>query len=173
MSGEPSESGRTVAAGRDLAADYPACFDWANPRPLKRKLHKDLASLQGAALLGADVAAFRRQVRAALADYCTRPAYLAALLPGAVRIDLEGQPAGAVTDLEAEYAQARLRGERPLPVATCKHPRPDLQTSRFSARISCVLVTWCRRPGSARRPPPGSPSGCCAPARPRGSHPQS
>jgi hypothetical protein len=24
-----------------------------------------------------------------------------------------------------------------LLVATCKHPRPDLQTSRFSARISC------------------------------------
>jgi hypothetical protein len=30
---------------RDLAADYPACFDWTNPRPLKRHIYKDLARI--------------------------------------------------------------------------------------------------------------------------------
>ncbi|WP_295396812.1 ProQ/FinO family protein [uncultured Thiodictyon sp.] len=122
---------------RDLAAEYPACFDWESPRPLKRHIHKDLARIdqQGGALPDAadgaqrQAAAFQvqRQVKSALADYCTRRAYLAALRPGAARIDLHGQPAGVVTEREAGYAQALLRGEVPPPrPPQTAAPAPDL-----------------------------------------------
>ncbi|HUI12581.1 MAG TPA: ProQ/FinO family protein [Xanthobacteraceae bacterium] len=44
----------------------------------------------------------------AVADYCDGKRYLAACQPGAVRIDLEGNAVGVVTDAEAEYAAAKL-----------------------------------------------------------------
>ena len=97
-----------------LAEAYPACFDGENPRPLKLGIHHDLMAA------GFEKAAVKR----ALACYCNRPRYRKALRAGAIRIDLQGQPAGAVTAADAETARADLaawdarKAGRPAP------PRP-------------------------------------------------
>jgi ProP effector len=74
-----------------LAAAYPKAFflDQADRRPLKLGIHHDL--------LGADMALSRTEVRQAVGWYCQSPGYLAAMVEGAVRIDLNGMPAGTVT----------------------------------------------------------------------------
>jgi hypothetical protein len=77
-----------------LAELYPLCFDWKKPRPLKLRIHRDLAA-------GHNL----KQVRRALGAYCCRPNYQKALRVGATRIDLDGQPAGVVTAAEVELAR--------------------------------------------------------------------
>lgn len=46
-------------------------------------------------------------VRRAIGDYVTGPKYARAMVAGAVRFDLQGMPAGVVTEEEAKYAQSR------------------------------------------------------------------
>ncbi|MCB1823529.1 MAG: ProQ/FinO family protein [Candidatus Competibacteraceae bacterium] len=97
-----------------LAEIDPAGFEGENPRPLKLGIHQDLMAA------GFEKAAVKR----ALACYCNRPRYRTALRAGAIRIDLRGQPAGAVTATDAETARADLaawtarKASRPAP------PRP-------------------------------------------------
>lgn len=68
----------------------------------------------------------RITVRRALGRYCKADRYWRALQPGAARIDLQGQPAGAVTERKAAHARswvqaraaaraARPRNATPLP----------------------------------------------------------
>ena len=133
---------------RDLAAEYTACFDWVNPRPLKRHIHKDLARIdqQGGALPdGADgaqrqAAAFQvqRQVKSALADYCTRPAYLAALRPGAARIDLHGQPG---TESELWFSSGRSPVSRQFGRFSLKN-QARLRQKRTKKRISRLMYDF-------------------------------
>ncbi len=88
-----------------LAETYPACFDGEDPRPLKLGIHHDLMAA------GFEKAAVKR----ALARYCNRPRYRKALRAGAIRIDLQGQPAGVVTAAEAETARAAWKADQPAP----------------------------------------------------------
>jgi ProQ/FINO family len=50
-----------------------------------------------------------REIVRALEHYRSTPAYLALLREGAIRVDLDGEPAGRVTKEEAEQARDRLR----------------------------------------------------------------
>ena len=50
----------------------------------------------------------RRVLSAALSAYARRVMYLRALVAGAARVDLDGNPAGEVTARDAEYAAAKL-----------------------------------------------------------------
>ena len=79
---------------------FPACFDWQQPKPVKIGIHRDLIAA------GHD----RQAVRRALSAYVHTRRYQKALLAGAIRIDLLGQPAGVVTGDEADHA---------------REPRPD------------------------------------------------
>ena len=97
----------------DLPARYPACFDPSNPRPLKLHIHKDLAA----------AGYLRKATKRALAAYCLRRAYLNAMLAGAPRIDLDGQPAGEVTEDQAALAQAMLSGAVPIPKIRAERPQ--------------------------------------------------
>ena len=107
-----------------LAETYPACFDGENPQPLKLGIHHDLMAA------GFEKAAVKR----ALARYCNRPRYRKALRAGAVRIDLQGQPAGTVTAAEAETARADLaawtarKAGRPAPSCPAASPLPANDT---------------------------------------------
>jgi hypothetical protein len=88
----------------ELRQRFPLAFNGdgdRDPRPLKVGIHRDLRKrapdLDGALL---------RQV---LKAYCGGPRYLAALVAGAVRIDLDGEPAGAVTaEEEARAIEQRV-----------------------------------------------------------------
>ena len=97
-----------------LAETYPACFDGENPRPLKLGIHHDLMAA------GFEKAAVKR----ALACYCNRPRYRKALRAGAIRIDLRGQPAGAVTAADAETARADLAAWNARKAGRPAPPRP-------------------------------------------------
>src|SRR6478735_1338913 len=81
----------------------------------------------------------RRVLSAALSAYARRVMYLRALVAGAARVDLDGNPAGEVTAGDAEYAAAKLAetlasreaaavaakgGERVKPAAIPPSPAP-------------------------------------------------
>ncbi|NCU20326.1 Fertility inhibition FinO-like protein [Candidatus Falkowbacteria bacterium] len=106
----------------DLYARFPACFNASNPRPLKVRIHKDLAHALWVEFVAnrvepeprmASRILLRQRVRRLLNRYCGRPAYLQVMLENAVRIDLEGAPAGKVSKQDADYASARLAVEPP------------------------------------------------------------
>ncbi len=106
----------TPAPPLDLPTLYPACFDRSQPRPLKLGIHKDLIAA-GHPL---------KDVRRMLWRYCSRRAYLKAMLAGAPRIDLEGQPAGAVSEEDAANAQSVLLGTVPPRSASNQESTPAL-----------------------------------------------
>ena len=83
-----------------LAERFPACFDLKRRRPLKIRIYQDLIALQEE-LGGIDL-------KQATKRYCTHPRYRKPLKEGAIRIELQGEPAGVVTAEEAENARARL-----------------------------------------------------------------
>lgn len=90
---------RTLTVRAALATCFPKCFvpkGDTRKRPLKIGIRADLL----AALPEIDP----RDLRDTLIDYCQGPSYRAVLTAGAVRIDLEGNPAGEVTAEEAESA---------------------------------------------------------------------
>jgi ProQ/FINO family len=90
-----------------LAAAFPNAFSLheGRRRPLKIGIHHDLLVLGGAER--------SRELSAALRSYTLNRAYLRAMRPGAVRVDLDGNPAGRVTDEDAARARdaCRHRGE--------------------------------------------------------------
>jgi len=88
-----------------LHARWPAIFDITHPRPLKVGIHKDIV---------------QAGVAPNLLAYVTSDEYKKTLVAGTVRIDLEGQPAGVVTVLQANYA---LRPPQPPKPAQPKVPK--------------------------------------------------
>jgi hypothetical protein len=108
-----------------LAEAYPACFDWERPRPLKLNIHRDLMAA------GHD----RTAVKRALGRYCKADRYRKALQIGAARIDLQGQPAGAVTEREAAHArnlvEARAAARESLPPDATPIPEEHLVPGRL------------------------------------------
>ncbi|WP_295399284.1 ProQ/FINO family protein [uncultured Thiocystis sp.] len=109
----PEDAASATAPTLDLAARYPACFDWRQPRPLKIGIREDLLA----------VGHPRPAIRRALVAYCSRVKYLKALRAGTPRIDLQGQPAGEVTEDDAADAQAMLSGAVPIPKIRAERPK--------------------------------------------------
>ncbi|CAN7724807.1 ProQ/FINO family protein [Mesorhizobium amorphae] len=85
---------------RYLSARWPAAFNPKAPRPLKIGIHRDIRVLDGE--LSDD------ELRRALLAYTKMARYLARLDAGAARIDLNGKPAGMVSDADAATAKALL-----------------------------------------------------------------
>lgn len=99
----PAESrgAQTQALQSWLAATYPATFNPDAPLPLKIGVHVDLLARHP----DLDPATLRR----ALKRYCERRAYQLALArEGAVRVDLDGQPAGEVAEDQRRFAKLKL-----------------------------------------------------------------
>ena len=85
-----------------LRTRYPQCFNSEDPRPLKVGISRDLRDA-----LPEEVSS-PIHLHDVLAVYVGHPQYLERVKAGAVRIDLEGNPAGVVQPDEAEYAAKRL-----------------------------------------------------------------
>ena len=98
----------------DLAALYPACFNWKQPRPLKIGIFHDLRAAGHP----------RPATHKALAVYCSRGRYLKALRAGMPRLDLRGQPVGTVTEEEQAQAKAKLAGTWTPPNRPASNPAP-------------------------------------------------
>ncbi|MBK5941977.1 ProQ/FINO family protein [Halochromatium roseum] len=119
----------------DLLKHFPACFDLAQPRPLKLKVHKDmlkrlateLIPVEGTTKSQRETAKWvlSRMLKQALTHYCSQPAYLETMREGMPRIDLDGTAAGEVNTRESERAAAQLRGEiKPPKSPSSKPPTP-------------------------------------------------
>ena len=81
-----------------LAEKFPAAFqiDENRRRPLRIGIGGDLMD--------------DNQIAAALTAYATSPGYLRACQPGAIRINLDGLPAGELTEPQANFARRQLEG---------------------------------------------------------------
>ena len=84
---------------RALCESFPAAFNLSRPKPLKLHIDRDLLASGG---LSQDV------IGQGLACYTGRSRYLDSLTVGATRIDLEGKPAGTVSEHHAGEAKHRL-----------------------------------------------------------------
>lgn len=101
---------KKIAADRALLAErFPHCFSKINSavkKPLKIHIVKDLAVAGLIDESGAPVS--KRRIKNAVADYCYGPKYQIAILSSQVRIDLDGKPAGVITDSNREWASSQL-----------------------------------------------------------------
>ncbi len=128
---------------------FPAVFQPPNFRPLKLKIHLDLIER-------APVTA--EEVDAALSIYCRAHSYLCASTEGAVRVDLDGNPAGTVTTEEAANVKARIAAirqqvkERKAKLAAT--PKPTEARQRPSAGSGITLAPKATKPATRQ---PGRP----------------
>jgi sRNA-binding protein len=88
-----------------LTHNFPKCFrPFGQPKlPLKIGVYDDVMAIYGKSNGG-----FKWTLMGALRDYCGGESYLRAMVPGAVRVDLDGNAAGTVTEEQANFALARL-----------------------------------------------------------------
>ena len=108
---------------------FPACFDWRRPRPLKIAIHQDLIAV------GHD----RIAVKHALSRYCQGDRYQNALQAGAIRRDLQGRPAGAVTEGEAAYARSILEARAAARAARLPNATPIPQEDLVPGRLELTV----------------------------------
>jgi ProP effector len=91
-----------IRARQLLSKRFPLCFSkFKKPKqPLKIGITADI--------IAACPDVLHRDIRDALSDYTKGPTYQSALVEGAARIDLNGEPAGFVTIHDELYAKDRL-----------------------------------------------------------------
>ena len=143
MSNHAAKRQAARAALAILCERWPLCFKLDDRKPLKVGIFADIV-----AALGDGAAPPRHVIGAALRAYTQPPAYLGSMVIGAARIDLDGTPAGIVTEAEAVDAKARLeaqtmkakqaktvRKEVVAPPATSTQPKRDgFEALRAAAR---------------------------------------
>jgi len=126
-----------------LAEKWPCCFSIpeSRRRPLKLGIREDvLASLDGAIPAG--------KVSAALRWYVSSPEYQRRLVHGAWRVDLNGRPAGTVSEEDEAHARALLFAMQPKP------PEPARASSHSEPqRVEQTLQTEQRNVPAAPRLP--------------------
>jgi ProP effector len=98
----------------DLPGLFPSTFDPASPKPLKVGIRLDIEKRLPETS--------RRSIRKALMRWCSQEPYLRAIVAGGPRLDLDGNPAGEVTQGERSHALRRLHAVR---YQTSQEPRSD------------------------------------------------
>ncbi|MCZ4294529.1 RNA chaperone ProQ [Vibrio sinaloensis] len=87
-----------------IAECFPKCFTLeGEAKPLKIGIFQDLADR-----LSDDPKVSKTQLRAALRQYTSSWRYLHGVKPGAVRVDLDGNPAGELDEEHVEHAKTAL-----------------------------------------------------------------
>ena len=86
-----------------LCEQYPLCFSKGEPKPLKRRVEKDV--LAG---IPSDLPFSRLNIREAIAYYVSSPKYRKALITATHRYDLQGHPGEEVTIEQQEFAQTKF-----------------------------------------------------------------
>ncbi|MEL7292293.1 MAG: RNA chaperone ProQ [Pseudomonadota bacterium] len=87
-----------------VAECFPKCFTLeGEAKPLKIGIFQDLAER-----LAEDPKVSKTQLRAALRQYTSSWRYLHGVKPGAVRVDLDGNPAGELDEEHVEHAKTAL-----------------------------------------------------------------
>lgn len=92
-----------------LVERWPRCFNLDQPRPLKIGIDRDIITAMPGTV---EMLAGEADLRLAMKIYTGCPAYLMAMVEGAQRVDLDGQPAGTVLQPHAGYAKFWLKKDR-------------------------------------------------------------
>ena len=143
-----------------LAEKWPCCFSipYSQRRPLKLGIREDvLAALGGATSAG--------KVSAALRWYVSSPEYQRWLVHGAWRVDLNGKPAGIVSQEGEAHARAQLaaiEAKRAKCASASSNSAPALNLGERIKQTSQAEQP--NVPPAARLPP--KPTTPPAPARP-------
>lgn len=87
-----------------LCSQYPLCFSQDEPKPLKRRIEKDVLAED----IPSDLPFSRLNIREAIAYYEGSPKYRKALITATHRYDLQGHPVEEVTIEQQEFAQVQL-----------------------------------------------------------------
>jgi ProP effector len=137
------------AALAHLAEAFPQTFVLE-----KHRLHRPLKVGIAADIRARCPAVERRVLSVVLSVYTRRVMYLQSLVAGAVRVDLDGTPAGEVTTRDAEYAAAKLAG---------------ILASREAKRVAAMAARGAVRatrspPAAVVSPPPAPPAAATPPA---------
>ena len=109
----------------ELSELWPQCFSVYERRrkPLKVGVRDDLVAY------GYDV----RVIGAALRYYTASSGYLYTLKPGAMRVDLDGKPAGVVGDNEAAFAKEQLVKRRERQEARRQQQQAGAKAAAFAS----------------------------------------
>lgn len=113
---------------------YTDTFFKGHTRPLKIGIHEDLVANEPWS---------DKLVRRALACYVNLPRYLKAVRAGAERVDLAGQPAGAVTPGEARHAHKKLealQAQQRKRDKTLKREERQNQSARLDRKLGDLLA---------------------------------
>jgi ProP effector len=145
-----------------LAQLFPACFYVArrHRRPLKIGIRRDLAPL--------DLGIGRRELDSALAWYVNGIGYLQSIKAGAVRIGLDGAPAGVVAETDEAHARQKIAavGTRRVNVRVEQKPRlkpANLTVAPSDRPPSPRHATQARPPaGDRAAAPPRKPEAAAA-----------
>ena len=149
-----------VAAISLLAEKWPCCFSIpeCRRRPLKLGIREDvLAALDGAIPAG--------KVSAALRWYVSSPEYQRRLVRGAWRVDLNGRPAGIVSEEDEAHARALLFAIQPKPPERALTSSNSESLVNLAQRVEKTLQTEQRNVSPTPRlpakpmtpPPPAKP----------------
>ena len=136
------------AALTDLATRYPRAFVLEKYRP-----HRPLKVGVAADILARCPVLTRRELGPALAVYAKRVMYLQSLVAGAIRIDLDGNPAGEVSAADAEHAAATLAEI----LAAREAKRAAAMVAKNTSRITRQAAA------TAPAPPPAAAAGAVEP----------
>ena len=126
-----------------VAECFPKCFTLeGEAKPLKIGIFQDLADR-----LSDDPKVSKTQLRAALRQYTSSWRYLHGAKPGAVRVDLDGNPCGELDEEHVEHAKAALAGSKAKVQARKKE---QAQKAREEAKAKAKPAG--KKPQQARRP---------------------
>ncbi len=118
------------AALQLLCDAYPEVFNRESMRPLKIGIQEDLV---------ADEKLAKNKIKRALASYVRSPYYFRSLKEGADRIGLDGQPAGTVTESEAEHARQQLKEINKLRLQKQKEAKAQQKVKEKEERLNNKL----------------------------------
>ncbi len=104
-----------------LCQQFPACFiAEGEAKPLKIGIFQDLATR-----LAGDERVSRTLLRSALRQYTSSWRYLHGVKAGAIRVDLDGNPAGELTEEHVTHARQALKDSKDKVFASRRRPEAD------------------------------------------------
>lgn len=135
------ENNEKISNSKELIAYlselFPACFiSSGEARPLKIGIFQDLA-----ARLADDPRVSKTLLRSALRQYTSSWRYLHGLRPGALRVDLDGNPAGELTEEHVTHAKSALKDSKDKVFASRrKAPNKPAKPKKPKVEISSLKV---------------------------------
>lgn len=133
-----------------LVDTYPNCFTLeGEAKPLKIGIFKDIAER-----LGEECEYSRTSVRAALRRYTASWRYLSAVKAGVVRVDLNGEAAGDVSEEHAQHAETQLAESKARAAERRKaaKPKPAPRSARAKVPAKSKGTKPARRKPNEDRP---------------------